>query len=287
MGYQPRKKSARDKGRGYGRFLREKFRGKNRKAKSADYGQEKRVLTENEAVEITLKRLHTLGNQRFGSSPFSEYFDRWLLNVEAVLDEFKSHPSIGVDETFLRECNATLVSVKLQLENRRRREMTVNREIEKLADCRRRLQTINNDYSAKVIDVKTRKSREIKRLSEAIDALKKEQDAVIRLKTGILQLRSKKKREQKEIEVVQALTEKQNELEVATMNFNSEEKKFRDEFEAKKEPIYEEINKLQKIIGDIDTDGSLEERWFACEALIDAVNSFIQRKNVGASKSLL
>jgi chromosome segregation ATPase len=286
MGYQPRKKSARDKGRGYGRFLREKL-GKNRRAKSSSYEEEKRILTENEVAEITIKRLHTLGNQRFGSSPFREYFDRWLANVEDVLDEFKGNPSIGVDEEFLGECNATLASIKLQLENKRRREMTTNRELEKLADCRRGLQSINKKYSAQVMAVKARKRRETKHIMNAIDELKREQDTVIRLKTGVLHLRSKKNREKREMEVMQALTENQTKLEVRTMEYNAEEKRLQDEFDEKKEPLFEEIKKLQKKIGDMDTDDSLEERWFACESLIDAVNSFIQRKAAGASRSLL
>jgi phage host-nuclease inhibitor protein Gam len=109
---------------------------------------------------------------------------------------------------------------------------------------------------------------------------------VIRLKTGILHFRSEKKREKKEVEVVGALTEKQTELEVATMDFTAEEKRVQEEYGAKKEPIFEEMKKLQKTIGDMDTDASLEERWFACQALPDAVNSFLQRKAIGDSKSL-
>lgn len=286
MGYQPRKKSPRERGRSYGRVLREKLGRKHSKTKGENY-EEQKVLTENEATEITLKRLHTLGNQRFGSSPFSEHFDRWLTNVEVVLDEFKSHPSIVVDEEFLRECTGALAAIKLQLENRRRREISVNREIEKLADCRRRLQTINNEYAAQAMAVKARKRREIKRLNDAIEEHKKEQETVIRLKTGVFHLRSKKKREQREIEIVQALTEKQTDLEVVTLDFSAEQKRLREEFDGKKEPIFEEIKNLQKLIGDLESDDSLEERWFACEALVDAVNSFLQRKAAGASKSLL
>jgi hypothetical protein len=30
----------------------------------------------------------------------------------------------------------------------------------------------------------------------------------------------------------------------------------------------------------METDGSLEERWFACEALADAVNALMQRKKL-------
>ena len=44
--------------------------------------------------------------------------------------------------------------------------------------------------------------------------------------------------------------------------------------------MIEEIKKYQKHIDDLEEDGSLEERWFACEALSDAVNMFLQRKSV-------
>jgi hypothetical protein len=37
---------------------------------------------------------------------------------------------------------------------------------------------------------------------------------------------------------------------------------------------------FQKTIDAMETDGSLEERWFACEALADAVNTFLQRKAI-------
>jgi hypothetical protein len=44
------------------------------------------------------------------------------------------------------------------------------------------------------------------------------------------------------------------------------------------EPELKQLKDYQKKTREIETDGSLEERWFACEALIDAVNSFLQRK---------
>jgi hypothetical protein len=43
-------------------------------------------------VEKTLGKLHGLGSQKFAVSPFSQYFDDWLLNVREVLSEFESTP---------------------------------------------------------------------------------------------------------------------------------------------------------------------------------------------------
>ena len=138
------------------------------------------------------------------------------------------------------------------------------------------------EYSTKIGGIKSRKNREIKRLQSSVDSLKKEQDRIIRLKTGFFHGISKKKREQKEIEVTQQLSDKQNELELLMLDFAAVQKEARDEYENKRAPVLKQIRAFQKIGEELETDGSLEERWFACEALIDAVNTFLQRKTVKA-----
>ncbi len=240
--------------------------------------EEKPVATEKEISEGTLKRLHTLGSQKFGSSPFSEHFDRWLNNVGAVLGEFESHPNIGIDDQYVKERSQTLDIIKLQLEERRRRETALNQEISNLSDLKNRFAQINTEYVTMATVIKNRKKAEIKRLYSTIDRLKKEQDRVIRLKTGFFRGISKKDREQKESEISQQLDDKQNELEMTMLKFKAEQKTLREEYEEKRAPVLEQIKQFQKLVQSTEIDGSLEERWFACEALIDAVNTFLQRK---------
>jgi hypothetical protein len=62
------------------------------------------------------------------------------------------------------------------------------------------------------------------------------------------------------------------------LDFGAQKKQLQDTFEEKRQPVLEQVKAFQKKIGDLESDGSLEERWFACEALIDSVNSFLQRK---------
>jgi hypothetical protein len=243
--------------------------------------EEKQTATEKEVSELTLKRLHTLGIQKFGSSPFSEHFDRWLMNAETVLSEFESHPTIGVDEQFLKECSQTLSNIKLQLEAIGRKEATLDQELNNLSDWKSRLKLINKEYASSAGAIKAQRNREIKRLYSIINRLKKEQDEVIRMKTGFFRGVSRKSREQKESTIVQELNDKQTELELVMLDFSAKQKKLRAEYEGKREPILEEIKKFRKIIQVMETDGSLEERWFACETLIDAVNGFLQRKASG------
>jgi len=240
---------------------------------------EKQTASEREVTAVTLKQLHTLGIQKFGSSPFSDHFDRWLSNVDVVLCEFKSNPNISLDEKFVTECSQILSNIKHQLEDISRKEVSLDQELNKLSSWRNRLKRINKEYAALTGSIKGQRNREIKRLHSIIDRLKKDQDEIIRMKTGFFHGVSRKKREQKEIAIIQELKDKQTELELAILDFSAKQKEIRVEYDKKREPVLEEVKKFRRIIQVMETDVSLEERWFACEALIDAVNTFLQRKS--------
>lgn len=280
MGYQTRIKSPKGAIREYKKPLREKKMDRKRSHAhiSRSILEEKQTASEREISEITLKRLHTLGIQKFGSSPFSEHFSRWLANVDVVLDEFKSHPNIGSDDQFVRECAQINSSIKQKLENINRKETSLDQELNKLSDWRSHLKLISKEYAALTGAIKSQRNREIKRLNIVINQLKRDQDLIIRMKTGFFHGVSKKKREQKESVIMQELNDKQTELELVMLDFSAKQKELRADYDKKREPVLEEIKKFRRIIRDLEADNSLEERWFACEALIDAVNMFLQRK---------
>jgi hypothetical protein len=77
MGYQPKIKSPKGAIHEYKTFSRKKDRN-TCKHISRKIVEEKQTASEREVSEVILKRLHTLGIQKFGSSPFSDHFDRWL-----------------------------------------------------------------------------------------------------------------------------------------------------------------------------------------------------------------
>ena len=280
MGYQPHAKSPRRAIHEYRKTLREK--GKDKKRIHRHVGrpsrEEKPTATEKEVSEGTLKQLHTLGNQKFGSSPFSQHFDRWLTDVAIVLSEFESHPNISVDDQFVRERSQILSIIKQQLEDRRRKEASLEQEIRNLSNSRKSLEQINTENVTMMRAIKTQKNRELKRIYRIIDRLKKEQEKVIQMKTGFFQGISRKDREQKEIEMSHELDDKERELELVVLDFNVRQKKLREEYERRREPVLEQTKKFRKLFENLETDGSLEERWFACEALVDSVITFLQRK---------
>jgi len=67
-------------------------------------------------------------------------------------------------------------------------------------------------------------------------------------------------------------------MELILLDFGAKQKKLREDYEIKKEPLFEKIKQYQKLIRDTESDSSLEDRWFTCESLVDLVNTFLQRK---------
>lgn len=263
--------------RGNSRDLKKFIQSKSKRQSKLAF-RDKKSLTEREISEVTLRRLHILGRQKFGSSPYSQHFARWLSNIESVLAEFELHLNTDVDDQFIKEYSEILSNIRQQLENRKIRESTVDQEIKYLSECRSQLQQMDDDYVTAEKARRSQKNRAVKSLNTEISRLKKEQDSVIRVKTGFFRGISKKEREQKELEILQDINAKQTELELFILNFSSGQKMFREEFEAKRAPVLEQIKRFRKMVRELEMDGSLEERWFSCEALIDSVNTFLQRK---------
>jgi len=280
MGYQPRIKTPRAATRGYRKPEREKS--KSREQRRGNVGrskkEEKVVATADEVTDATLKRLHILGNQRFGFSPFCEHFERWLFTLDGVLCEFESSPNISVDEQFMKERSQIFSTVQGELENKRRKETALNMDLRSIADSKILLERIKDEYVGRAREIRRQKNREIKRLYGVIEHLQKDLDEAVRMKTGFFRGISKKDREQKEMAAAQALSDTQRMLELTMLDFTEAKKRLRDGFENKREPLIHQTKDAQKKAESTEVDGSLEDRWFACEALADAVNALLQRK---------
>jgi len=280
MGYQPPADKRKGKIRQYKQPTNQKNKTKKRlqRTTTQPIDSQPHIPTQQEITEDTLKRLHTLGNQKFGSFPYSEHFDRWIASVETVLADFISNPNIGVDDEFIEDCQRILSGIKNTLEHIRRKETTIDQEISNLTRQKNELRQIDNEYANKMRTLRERKNLKIQRINHEIEELKKEQEKIIKTKAGFFRRISKKERERREIAIVEELTQRQTQIELTMLDLKQAQKLLQDEFDKRKEPVLEEIRKLQKSIESLELDESLEERWFACEALIDAVNMFLLRK---------
>jgi len=282
MGYLPPKKSHQTSGRGSRKLPYDKRKGRGRKYRLLVNSkmEEKQVASLKEISVKTFNRLHILGNQRFGSSPFREHFDRWLVNLKDALSEFELNPNVGADDQFIEEREQIISNIESELERRRREETALEEAVRSLSNSKNHLEQVKQEYATKASQIAARKRSEIRRLYRNIDDFREELDSIVRMKAGFFRGISKKDREQKEAEAIQKLNIKQNELELAMLEFAEAKERLRDEYEIKKKPVIEQVKDCQKKTENLETDSSLEERWFACEALIDAVNTLLQRKNM-------
>ena len=279
MGYHPQIRSPK-RGRRNQRSQHEKkkARGKRHRSSGKYLLEERHVPGIEEVVEKTLSRLCSLGNQIFAVSPFSVYFDDWLVNLKDVLVAFESSSSLSSDEQFMKERAQILADVERQLEERRRRGVSLEEAAKSLFESKILLERIEGEYATRTREIEGRKNSEITRLQGNITECKKELDALAKVKAGLFRAMSKKAKAQKEAELTQKLNDAQSKLEAATQNAADEQERLRNDYEKRKQLVTEQIGKLQKEAEAPEVDGSLDNRRVACEALANAVNALLQRK---------
>lgn len=279
MGYQPRTRIPRT-------YRRRQEKGKDKpirrkRQSSGNYlFEEKHIPTSEEVADRTLNRLRNLGDQRFALPPFSQHFNRWLMNLRNVLSECESTPTITVDDQFLKEKTQILVNIELDFEERRRKEASLKEIIGSLSEARTILKQIEGEYVTRAQEVNGRQESEIGHLSSEITAFKEELGLLAQRKTRILDFISKKARAQKETETTQKLNSAQKKLTVAIQHFKADQEKLQDEYERRKQPITEQIRTQQKEIEAQEIDESLETRCAACEALINALKTLLKRRQI-------
>ena len=284
MGYRPQTRSPRNAGRGHQKSQHEKAKARTQKHRAGGkYLPEKQIATVEEVVEKTLGSLNKLGNQIFALSPFSQYFDDWLVNLREVLSEFESSPAISADDQFVKERSQTLVDVEGELAEKRLKEAELAETAKTLSENNHLLVQIDEEYAAKTREIGSRNNSKIQHLTQNVQNLEEELDQLKQMKTSFLGAFSKRAKEQKLAIATQKLNSAKSELELTVQNFTVEQEKLHDEYEKKKQAVIEKVQSLEKEVENLETDSSLEARQAACNALVNAVNALIQRKTISPS----
>jgi hypothetical protein len=240
--------------------------------------EESEAPTFEEEVEKTLGRLRSLGDQVFAFSPFSQYFDDWLLSLKSVLSEFESNPAVKVDEEFVKERSQEIADVELKLAERRRVEAVLVEATRRLADQNHLLVQIDRDYATATRELASDRNSEIKRLTLRVQDFEEELDEASQMKASIFSPFARRAKANKTAEVTQKLDAAKSELESVVKAFEVDQEKLHDEYEKRKQVVIEQVRSLEKEIEGLETDRSVEDRRVACEALVNAVNALLQRK---------
>ncbi|HII85150.1 TPA: hypothetical protein HA273_00875 [Candidatus Bathyarchaeota archaeon] len=240
--------------------------------------EEASELNRKEIVQRTIKSLHGLGNQKFALSPFSSYFDDWLINLRKVLSVFESNPLIGADNDFIKERCRILDRVERELSGKRLDESILKEKTKALSDKNHLLEDTDAVYAAETREIRRKRNSEIEDLTRAISDLEKQFEEISDMKTSFFGGFSKKAKAQKQAEITDRLATTKKELEAAIQNFALEQEKLHDEYEKRKTATITEVQILEKEIEEHEIDNSQPYRQSACESLIEAINMFLGRK---------
>ena len=116
---------------------------------------------------------------------------------------------------------------------------------------------------------------------DKVEALQKELDGILHIRTGFLRGISKKTKAQKMEEATLILNLAKKELEEAKRSFTTQEVSLIEDHERRKIEILEQIVNDQREIERLETvsqiDDSTEVRRIACENLADSINALIKR----------
>jgi hypothetical protein len=280
MSYRPQTSSRRKPGRGRGKLHHKKAKRKGQKQRSSDkYLLEKREAPPfEEVVDKTLVMLRRLGDQVFAFSPFSQYFDDWLLSLKSVLSKFESNPAVEVDEEFVKERSQAIADVELKLSERRSEEAVLGEATRRLADQKTLLVQTDTEYSYATQNLASERKSEIKRLTRRVRDVETELEETSQTKVSVFSPFARRAQSHKKAEATRKLGAAKSELESAVKALEAEQEKLRSEYEKKKQDIREQVRIMEKKVGGSETDGSAEDRQAACEALVNAVKALLQRK---------
>ena len=284
MGFQPRARTPRDFGRRPGRNKSQTKPGK-RQTGGENRLEEEHVATPKEIADKTLNSLSRLGSQRFAVAPFHEHYDRWLLNVRNVLSEFEANPTVTVDDRFREENSRVLTDIDLALKDRRVKETsndeTVRRANRGLLDAKNLLARTEREYAVKMSEVAGKREHAIKPIVTNLGRVREELNRIVRMRAGFLRGISKKTKAEKTTETTKKLDSTKNVLAKIEQSFASEQQKLQSEYERRRRQILEQIadyqKEIEKLEAGMQADDALDARQAACNALINSVNSLLQR----------
>jgi cytochrome c556 len=244
------------------------------------YAEETPQISSKEITDKTLSALNRLGNQVFALSPFSQYFDDWLVNLRQVVSEFETNPTIIVDEQFEKERMQIFKEVEDALAENKLAESSLTAEAKALADNNHKIVEADREYARKTRDLSNKRNSDIQRLSGEIRGLEDDLALQQQTKFGFFNFSDKKRAAVKLAQTTQSLTAAKNELEITMQNFTAEQDKLHDNYTKLKQELNESSDRLHAELERLETDTSIVARQTAAKALAQAVSSLLARSSV-------
>ena len=278
MSFRPRTGSRRSAGKQFSKSAHDKKTKEKKQRSGAKYLQEEtQEVTSQEVAERTLNGLGKLGNQIFALSPFSQYFDDWLVNLRQVVSEFESNPIINVDEQFVKERAQIFLDVEGALAENRLQESNLTAEAKALANNNHLIVEADKEYAEQTRECNNKRNAEVQRLSSKIRALEDQLASQQEIKISFYKFNARRKAAELLAQTTQTLKATKNELEVTLQSFTVEQEKLHDNYAKRKQELNENSDRLHKELEKLETDISTDARKETCIMLVNSINALLKR----------
>jgi DNA repair exonuclease SbcCD ATPase subunit len=278
MSFRSQTGTRRNSARQFSKSAHEKKAKERKQRTGAKYLQEETPeVTAQQVTEKTLCSLNKLGNQIFALSPFSQYFDDWLVNLRQLVSEFESNPVINADEQFIKEREQIFADVEAALAEKRLQEANISEEAKALADNNHLIVEADKAYAEKTRELSNKRNSEVQRLTHSIQELEADLEKQQKTPISWFKFGERKKAAEKLTRTTQTLKKTKNELEVALQSFTAEQEKLHDNYEKNKQELHEKSDRLHKELEKLETDTSTAARQTTCTALESALKALMQR----------
>jgi chromosome segregation ATPase len=265
-------------GRQVSKSTREK-KSKEKKQKQAakQFQDETQQVSTKEVAERALAGVNRLGNQIFALSPFSQYFDDWLVNLKQTISEFETNPAITTDEQFQKDCEQVFADVEAALAEDRLAESTLTQEAKALEENNHKIADADKEYAESTRELSNKRNSEIQKLTSDVRELEDDLAAQQDVKFGFFKFKEKRVASEKLAQTNKDLTAAKNKLEVTIDSFKAEQDKLHDNYEKQKQELFDVSDRLHKQLEKLETDTSTQARQAACNSLAQAINNLMQR----------
>jgi hypothetical protein len=278
MSFRPQTGSRRGASRQLSKSAHDKKAKEKKRRASAKYIQEETPeVSAQEVAEKTIGGLSKLGNQIFALSPFSQYFDDWLVSLRQVIAEFESSPVINLDEQFVNERSQIFLDAEGKLTEKRLQESNLTAEAKALADNNHLIVEADKEYAEQTRERSIKRNAEVQRLSTKIRDLEDQLTSQREIKISFYKINAQRKAAKQLSQTIQNLRDTKNELEVKLQNFTAEQEKLHDNYEKRKQELNENSDHLHKELEKLETDTSTIARQETCNALSKIITAFLKR----------
>ena len=285
MSYEPRSRGMRSR-----RLSTKKPASKEKKAGEEYEFSYKEPVSVNpqEVTSRVMNSLEHLGSQRFGLPPYSEHFRRWMVDVESVLNEFKTSLPESSGPEYSNPITEILSAVRSELDNRIGAEEALSAKVTdlqaQLAENERERADLESEQRTKIHETKRNSDKSVRKLRGEIDALDAQRLKLLQQKPTFLERIFGNAKVRVETSS-RSLHSKRADLEHKEENLKQNMNSLRVGYRQRRKPLDEREAELRRQLAEIrasTVDDAVEVRKAACEQLRRLVSDAAAQ--IGAQK---